>query len=80
MNTPACFVRNFSIIFQFLSLISTTAGSEQMSLVQLFVPAEVAHDTVAELGELGNVQFKDVSYAEILNLRLQHIQPHTRHF
>jgi len=32
-----------------------------MSLVQLFVPAEVAHDTVAELGELGNVEFKDVS-------------------
>lgn len=35
--------------------------SEQMSLVQLFVPAEVAHDTVAELGELGNVQFKDLN-------------------
>lgn len=34
--------------------------SVQMSLVQLFVPTEVAHDTVAELGELGNVQFKDV--------------------
>ena len=33
-----------------------------MSLVQLFVPAEVAHDTVAELGELGNVEFKDVSF------------------
>jgi V-type H+-transporting ATPase subunit a len=32
-----------------------------MSLVELFVPTEVAHDTVAELGELGNVQFKDVS-------------------
>ncbi len=32
-----------------------------MSLVQLFVPAEVTHDTVAELGELGNVEFKDVS-------------------
>lgn len=32
-----------------------------MSLVQLFVPTEVAHDTVAELGELGDVQFKDVS-------------------
>lgn len=31
-----------------------------MSLVQLFVPTEVAHDTVAELGALGNVQFKDV--------------------
>ncbi|KAK0474809.1 V-type ATPase, V0 complex, 116kDa subunit family [Armillaria novae-zelandiae] len=35
--------------------------SEQMSLVQLFVPTEVAHDTVAELGELGNVQFKDLN-------------------
>ena len=31
-----------------------------MSLVQLFVPTEVAHDAVAELGELGDVQFKDV--------------------
>jgi len=33
-----------------------------MSLVQLFVPTEVAHDTVYELGELGNVQFKDVRF------------------
>jgi len=32
-----------------------------MSLVQLFVPTEVAHDTVYELGELGDVQFKDVN-------------------
>lgn len=37
-----------------------------MSLVQLFVPTEVAHDTVAELGELGNVQFKDVRYTLIV--------------
>jgi V-type H+-transporting ATPase subunit a len=36
-----------------------------MSLVQLFVPAEVAHDTVAELGELGNVEFKDVGTPNI---------------
>jgi len=41
-------------------LTTGNTGSEQMSLVQLFVPTEVAHDTVAELGELGNVQFKDV--------------------
>ena len=33
-----------------------------MSLVELFVPTEIAHDTVAELGELGNVQFKDVRF------------------
>ncbi|KAF5324690.1 hypothetical protein D9611_004100 [Ephemerocybe angulata] len=35
--------------------------SERMSLVQLFVPTEVAHDTVHELGELGDVQFKDLN-------------------
>lgn len=45
-------------------------GSEQMSLVQLFVPTEVAHDTVAELGELGNVQFKDVRILPSLPLVL----------
>ncbi|KAG9121404.1 H(+)-transporting V0 sector ATPase subunit a [Ceratobasidium sp. 392] len=32
-----------------------------MSLVQLIVPSELAHDTVVELGELGNVQFKDLN-------------------
>lgn len=41
--------------------ITIKLGSEQMSLVQLFIPREVAHDTIAELGELGDVQFKDVS-------------------
>ncbi|KAF9511326.1 hypothetical protein BS47DRAFT_1346937 [Hydnum rufescens UP504] len=35
--------------------------SEQMSLVQFFIPREVAHDTIAELGELGDVQFKDLN-------------------
>ncbi|QRV86798.1 V-type H+-transporting ATPase subunit I [Ceratobasidium sp. AG-Ba] len=35
--------------------------SEKMSLVQLIVPSELAHDTVVELGELGNVQFKDLN-------------------
>ncbi|KAF8352234.1 V-type ATPase, V0 complex, 116kDa subunit family [Amanita rubescens] len=40
---------------------SSLFRSEQMSLVQLFVPTEVAHDTVAELGELGDVQFKDLN-------------------
>lgn len=47
-----------------------------MSLVQLFVPAEVAHDTVAELGELGDVQFKDVS---LRPNQLEHVQLTTRH-
>ncbi|KAL5512032.1 VPH1 [Sanghuangporus vaninii] len=35
--------------------------SEPMSLVQLIVPTEVAHDAVYELGELGNVQFQDLN-------------------
>jgi hypothetical protein len=56
--------------FRFLTSVSRMAddrsiikikGSEEMSLVQLFVPTEVAHDAVAELGERGNVQFIDVS-------------------
>lgn len=37
-----------------------------MSLVQLYIPTEVAHDTVAGLGELGNVQFKDVRVIMLL--------------
>ena len=33
-----------------------------MSLVQLYIPSEVSHDTISELAEMGNFQFKDVSY------------------
>jgi V-type H+-transporting ATPase subunit a len=32
-----------------------------MSLVQLYIPTEVAHDTISELGVMGDFQFKDVS-------------------
>ncbi|KAI0818687.1 H+-ATPase subunit [Irpex lacteus] len=39
----------------------TLFRSEAMSLIQLIVPREVAHDTIAELGELGDVQFKDLN-------------------
>ncbi|KAF9433552.1 H(+)-transporting V0 sector ATPase subunit a [Entomortierella beljakovae] len=35
--------------------------SEEMSLIQLFIPAEVAQPAVAELGELGMVQFRDLN-------------------
>ena len=36
-------------------------------MVQLIVPREVAHDTIAELGELVNMQFKDVmAFLQIL--------------
>ena len=46
-----------------------------MSLVQLFVPTEVAHDTVAELGELGDVQFNDVSFVVYSMLPTEQMHP-----
>ena len=61
MNIQPYFVIHFFSLLWTPSLIPMIfLGSEAMSLVQLFVPTEVAHDTVAELGELGNVEFKDV--------------------
>lgn len=35
--------------------------SERMSLCQLFIQPEAAYQSVAELGELGVAQFRDVS-------------------
>ncbi|KAF9586649.1 H(+)-transporting V0 sector ATPase subunit a [Lunasporangiospora selenospora] len=40
---------------------STLFRSEEMSLIQLYIPAEVAQQTVSELGELGLVQFRDLN-------------------
>ncbi|KAF9182430.1 H(+)-transporting V0 sector ATPase subunit a [Haplosporangium sp. Z 767] len=40
---------------------STLFRSEEMSLIQLYIPAEVAQPTVAELGELGLIQFRDLN-------------------
>ena len=45
-----------------------------MSLVQLIVPTEVAHDTIAELGELGDVQFKDVRVRCNVSLHLSYMR------
>jgi len=35
--------------------------SEEMSLIQLFVQSDAAHDTLYELGEVGAIQFKDLN-------------------
>lgn len=35
--------------------------SEKMSLCQLFIQPEAAYQSVAELGEIGVAQFRDVS-------------------
>lgn len=48
--------------------MSSLLRSEEMSLVQIFIPPDVAHPTVAELAKLGRVQFKDVSRFLILFL------------
>jgi vacuolar-type H+-ATPase subunit I/STV1 len=36
--------------------------SQPMTLVQLVIPFDVAHDTVDELGKIGVVQFQDVRF------------------
>ena len=39
--------------------------SEEVTLAQLFLQTEAAYATVRELGELGRVQFRDVSYLAV---------------
>jgi hypothetical protein len=39
--------------------------SEEMQLVQLIIPAEAAHDTISYLGDIGLLQFKDVSRCKL---------------
>ncbi|CAG7846815.1 V-type proton ATPase subunit a Short=V-ATPase a subunit; AltName: Full=Vacuolar ATPase 98 kDa subunit; AltName: Full=Vacuolar proton pump a subunit; AltName: Full=Vacuolar proton translocating ATPase subunit a [Serendipita indica DSM 11827] len=48
--------------------------SEEMSLIQLYVHTEVAHDTVAELAALGDVQFKDAWPRRQLNPDVNNFQ------
>jgi len=48
--------------------------SEEMALCQLFLQSEAAYACVSELGELGLVQFRDVSRMGYIKLRSR--QPH----
>ena len=47
--------------------------SEEMCLAQLFLQSEAAYACVAELGELGLVQFRDVSL--FINLKQHVLKP-----
>lgn len=51
---------------------TTLFRSEEMSLIQLYIPSEIAQPTVAELGELGLIQFRDVKILFLLidNIKL----------
>ncbi|KAG0234586.1 H(+)-transporting V0 sector ATPase subunit a [Actinomortierella wolfii] len=55
------FYRAQDITATTMSSEPTLFRSEEMSLIQLYIPAEVAQPTVAELGELGLVQFRDLN-------------------
>ncbi|CAG8721242.1 23_t:CDS:2, partial [Acaulospora morrowiae] len=44
---------------------SSLFRSEEMSLIQLYIPQETAQLTVAELGELGLIQFRDVRISQL---------------
>lgn len=39
--------------------------SEEMALCQLFIQPEAAYTSISELGELGTVQFRDVSAVHV---------------
>lgn len=39
--------------------------SEEMSLAQMFLQPEAAYETISQLGEMGCVQFRDVSEERI---------------
>lgn len=39
---------------------SSMLRSETMSMIQLYIPSELSHPTMAELGELGVIQFNDL--------------------
>lgn len=43
------------------AVIMSQFRSEEMNLVQLFVQSDAAHETLHELGQIGAIQFKDVS-------------------
>lgn len=65
------YVRSLPFLSHLKLNICPLIGSEEMSLVQLYIPTEVAHDTISELGVMGNFQFKDVSqHAKIWHDRL----------
>ncbi|ODN77589.1 hypothetical protein L202_04757 [Cryptococcus amylolentus CBS 6039] len=57
--------------------------SEEMSLVQLYIPSEVSHDTISELAEMGNFQFKDLnptltSFQRPFNSRIRRLNESSR--
>lgn len=62
--------------FDWHVVTSTTAKmgslfrSEEMTLCQLFLQSEAAYACVSELGELGLVQFRDVSATILLSFSL----------
>lgn len=51
--------------------------SEEMTLCQLFLQSEAAYACVSELGELGLVQFRDVSFMAILTFSLCRLFRHS---
>ncbi len=49
--------------------MGTIFRSEEMSLCQLFLQPDAAYNCIAELGELGIVQFRDVRKPKNLRRR-----------
>lgn len=62
---PSVLVADFRGLFLsggcLLCIMGELFRSEEMTLAQLFLQSEAAYCCVSELGELGMVQFRDVS-------------------
>ncbi len=61
-NDQLIHFRYFSFFFHSNNrVMSTIFRSEEMTLCQLFLQPDAAYSCISELGELGIVQFRDVS-------------------
>ena len=46
--------------------------SEEMTLCQLFLSSEAAYNSVSELGEIGLMQFRDVSTLSLILMLIKY--------
>ena len=71
-SISVCFPGKFRTMEKFIENLPPMdlMRSEKMTLVQLIIPAESSHRAITYLGELGLLQFRDVSFFFLTQIRL----------